>query len=86
MNWNHKWSLYHVNVNVNVMVENVIHIKSGITITVNGSAKIIIYKKDYIWNPVTCSCENGKYLASTIDGSVIMCDEIIDAETKSYAK
>ena len=32
------------------------------------------------------SCENGKYLASIIDDSVITCDEIIDAdmETKSH--
>ena len=41
-------------------------------------------KKDYIWNPTTCSCENGKYLASIIDNLMITCDEIIDAETKSY--
>ena len=34
-------------------------------------------EKDYIWNPATCSCENGKYLASIIDDLVIMCDEII---------
>ena len=45
-----------------------------------------ICKKDYIWNPATCSCKNGKYLASIIDNSVITCDQIIDAdgETKSY--
>ena len=43
-----------------------------------------ICEKDYIWNPATCSCENGKYLASTIDNLVITCDEIIDAEAKSY--
>ena len=43
-------------------------------------------EKDYIWNPATGSCENGKYLASIIDDSVITCDEIIDAdmETKSH--
>ena len=35
-------------------------------------------KKVYTGNPATCSCENGKYLASTIDVSVIMCDEIIE--------
>ena len=35
-------------------------------------------KKDYIWNPPTCSCENVEYLASTIEDSVITCDEIID--------
>ena len=34
----------------------------------------------YIWNPATCSCENGKYLASIVDDSVITCDKIIDAE------
>ena len=34
-------------------------------------------EKDYVWNPVTCNCENGNYLASTMDDSVIMCDEII---------
>ena len=39
-------------------------------------------KEDYIWNPATCSCENGKYLVSiTDDDSVITCDEIIE-ETK----
>ena len=36
-------------------------------------------KKDYIWNPVTYSCENSKYLANIIDNSVIICDQIIDA-------
>ena len=39
-------------------------------------------KKDYIWNPATCSCEYGKYLASAIDDSMVTCDEIIE-ETKS---
>ena len=53
------------------MVENVIQIKSGIMISVNGNAKNIIYVKK-IWNPPTCSFENGKYLASIIDDSVIM--------------
>ena len=45
-----------------------------------------IYEKDYIWNPPTCSCKNGKYLASITDNSVIMCDEIINAEAKSNNK
>ena len=34
------------------------------------------WKKGYTWNPVTCSCENGKYLGSIIDNLVITCDEI----------
>ena len=40
----------------------------------------------YIWNPATCSCENGKYLANIMYDSVITCDEIIesyDEETKT---
>ena len=63
------------------MEENIIQIKSGITINVDVSVKNNIHGKHYIWNPVTC-CEKGKYLASIIDNSVIMCDEIIE-ETKA---
>ena len=36
-----------------------------------------------MWNPAACSCENGKYLASITDNSVITCDETVDAETKT---
>ena len=39
-----------------------------------------ICEKDYVWNPATCNCENGKYLASIKDDSVITCTEVI----KSY--
>ena len=39
--------------------------------------------KDYVWNPTTCNCENGKYLASIMDDSAIMYNEIIDAEANS---
>ena len=39
-------------------------------------------EKDYIWNSVTCSCKNGKFLTSVTDHSVITCDEIIEEETK----
>ena len=48
--------------------------------------KHYICEKDYIWNPATCSCENGKYLTSINDNSVITCDEIIDSEVESYNK
>ena len=51
-------------------------------INVDARVKSIIYVKNYILNPATCSCENGKYLSSVIDNSVIMCDEIIE-ETKT---
>ena len=46
--------------------------------------KYQICEKDYVRNPATCSCKNGKYLASTIDNSVITSEEIIGAEAKSY--
>ena len=39
--------------------------------------------KDYIWNPATCSCENGKYLASMMDDSVIICDKVINVDNKT---
>ena len=42
--------------------------------------KINVCEKDYVWNPVTCNCENGKYLASIMDDSANICDEVI----KSY--
>ena len=43
----------------------------------------------YVWNPGTCNCKNGKYLASIMDYSAIECNEIIesyeeDAEAISY--
>ena len=34
-------------------------------------------ENDYIWNPATCSCENGKYLGIIINDSVITRYEII---------
>ena len=43
----------------------------------------LICEKGYIWNPVTSSCQNGKYLASIMDDSVITRNEILDAEAKS---
>ena len=37
-----------------------------------------ICENDYVWNPVTCNCENGKYLASIMDDSkIIICNEVI---------
>ena len=58
----------------------------GITLNVNMSAKIrnnVICALHYIWiwNPATCSCENGKYSVSIIDDSIFACEEIIE-ETK----
>ena len=36
-----------------------------------------VCKKNYIWNPATCSCTNDKYVGSINHDSVIMCDETI---------
>ena len=41
-----------------------------------------ICEKDYIWNPTTCSCGNGKCLATIIDDSAIICDKIIESYDK----
>ena len=70
MNRKRQQSMYHLNKNVNVdlMGKNVIQINGGITINVDVSVrKHHVCEKDYIWNPSTCGCENGKYLASIID-------------------
>ena len=42
--------------------------------------------KDYIWNPASCGCKNGKYLTNIMDDSVITCDGITESyeeETKT---
>ena len=41
-----------------------------------------ICEKEYLWNPSTCICENGKYLASGMDK--IICDEIINTEETNF--
>ena len=34
-----------------------------------------VCEKDYVCNPATCNCENGKYLASIMNDSAILCNE-----------
>ena len=47
------------------MEENVIQIDGGITINVDVNVKKIMFvEKIMFWNPATCSCQNGKYLAN----------------------
>ena len=76
-----------MNVNVDLMEENVVWINGGITINVDKTVKKRLASgKDYIWNPSTCSNENGKYLANVMDASAINCDEMIYAEAKSNDK
>ena len=47
-----------------------------------GYKKINVYEKNYIWNPATCNCKNGKYLANFVDK--IICDEIIDVKETNF--
>ena len=41
--------------------------------------KCHVCEKSYVWNPATCSCESGKYLASIMDDSAIICDKVIES-------
>ena len=66
------------------MEENVIQINGGIKINFQFQCKKHqICDKNYIWNPATCICKNGKYLQSITADAVIKCDEIIDADAQS---
>ena len=48
-----------------------------------GCKKRNVCEKDYVWNPATCNCENGKYLASFMYNPTIICDEVIDADAEA---
>ena len=41
-------------------------------------------EKGYIWHLSTCNCKNGQYLATSIDNSAIICDEIIDVKETNF--
>ena len=47
-----------------------------------GCKKRHVCEKDYVWNLATSNSENGKYFASIMDHSVIICDE----NTESYGE
>ena len=58
-------SIYHANVNVILMEENLVQINCGTTININaGAKKFLICEKDSIWNTIICGCKNGNYLAT----------------------
>ena len=44
-----------------------------------GCKKRHVCEKNYIWNPATSSCENGKYLGRITNDSAVMCDEVIES-------
>ena len=60
--------------------------KNGIAINVDASTKNI-YLKKYIWSPAKCSYKKWEIIRKCywiIGSSVVICDEIIDEEAKSY--
>ena len=61
------------------MVENVIQIKSEITINADRNVIILLSMlENPIWNPIKYAREIDRYLKSIADDLVITCDEIID--------
>ena len=71
--------MYHLNANVSLIVENETQIKTGMVINVGVSAKIwknTSAKKIIL--EILLHVLNGKYLASTIDDSVIRCNEFMN--------
>ena len=71
-------NIFHVIVNANLTVQNVIQNVYGIIRHVNVNVKFITsVPKDYSWNPSTSICENSKNLKSVADTSVTYYDEII---------
>ena len=79
--------MYYANVNVNLMVENVIHNKSVIIINIVAGAKIphknCVCEKRLYLKSCYMQLQNDEYLVSIINDSVVKWDTIIDAEAKS---
>ena len=79
MNQKKQQSIYYENAHIDLMEKIVIQMN------VDVNVKNFMYVKDYFCNPAACNCQNGKYLATIKDDSVIkFFDEIIDSydETK----
>ena len=74
--------MYHANVNVNLMEENVIQIKSGITMNVNMSVKNI-YVRNIIFGILLHVIKKMENLASITDDSVSTYDEIMDKNSST---
>ena len=61
-------------------MQHVIPIENRIMINVNVGVKIIVRaEKNFSWNPSTYIYQNGKYLKTSADISVIVFNEIINA-------
>ena len=87
MNQKHYQNIYRANVNVNLMVQHVIQIKSGIQRKWNkelcrceceNPRKYHVCEEDYVWNPSNCACKIDKYLENIIGDLLVTSDGIID--------
>ena len=73
------------------MEKIVIQVNGEMMVNVEMSVKKMsvcdhVCKKDHLWNPAIYNCENRKYLASIMDDSVIMCDEVIESYENTRRK
>ena len=71
-----EWKMLTKDTYMNLMEQNVSQINGEITVNVDVSVKTIIYVKKIVKSPATCNCENGKYLASIMDDSLITDDSV----------
>ena len=46
--------------------------------------KTHICETDYAWDSAACNCENGKYLASIMYDSKIVCDKVLDVKETNF--
>ena len=64
------------------MEKIVIQFNGGITINADVSVKNVMYVKKIVFGILLL--EDGRYLASIMDDSVIACDEVIDVEDRNF--
>ena len=51
------------------------------------SDKNLMYvKKNYFWNPATCSCKNGKYAARIMEDSRIITKKLLGHTIKTWTR
>ena len=88
MNQKYCLNIFHVIVNANLIVHNVIETKNGIKCRCECKKlkKYHTCKKYFIWNPGTFFFETGIYLKSIVGDSIIACNEIRNVPVNSDDK
>ena len=71
-------SIYHVNINVDLMEENLYEINDGIMINVDVNVKNLIYLKKIMFGILPHVIVKMKKMASIMDNLVIMYVEVIE--------